>query len=108
MDAVMTRFARFGKGPRSEKRGEFASVSREGIGNLPPMTTTPALHVERVLPARADLTVGEADAILEAAYLATVSDGALSDDEYEAFRTIASSLRGLAAGATHLLGDGEL
>ena len=72
------------------------------------MTTTPALHVERVLPARADLTVGEVDAILEAAYLATVADGTLSEEEYEAFRTIAGSLRGLAAGAAKPVGDAEL
>ncbi len=71
-------------------------------------TTTPALHVERVLPARADLTVGEVDAILEAAYLMTLADGHLSEDEYEAFRTLVSAMRGLAAGATKLLNDGEL
>jgi uncharacterized tellurite resistance protein B-like protein len=71
-------------------------------------TTTPALHVERVLPARADLTVGEVDAILEAAYLMTLADGHLSEEEYEAFRTLASSLRGIAAGATKLLGDADL
>ena len=108
----MTRFGRFGKrdrpGESAGDAGEIASVSRGGTGTLAAMTTTPALHVERVLPARADLTVGEVDAILEAAYLATIADGTLSEDEYEAFRTVASSLRGLAAGAASPLGDGEM
>ena len=62
------------------------------------MTETPMVHVERVLPSRADFTVGEVDAILEAAYLATAADGHLSEEEHEAFRTVASSLRQLAAG----------
>ena len=61
-------------------------------------TTTPVVHVERVLPARADLTVGEVDAILEAAFLATAADGRLSPEEYEAFRSVASTLRQIAAG----------
>jgi hypothetical protein len=60
--------------------------------------TTPAVHVERVLPARADLTVGEVDAILEAAYLATAADGHLSPEEHEAFRAVASALRHIATG----------
>jgi len=81
----MTRFGRFGKrdrpGESAGDAGEIASVSRGGTGTLAAMTTTPALHVERVLPARADLTVGEVDAILEAAYLATIADGTLSEDE---------------------------
>jgi hypothetical protein len=58
------------------------------------------VHVERVLPQRADLTVGEVDAILEAAYLATAADGHLSEEEHEAFRSVASSLRHIAAGGT--------
>ncbi|MGO8995402.1 MAG: hypothetical protein ACLQVI_18960 [Polyangiaceae bacterium] len=63
------------------------------------VTATPIVHVERVLPHRADLTVGEVDAILEAAYLATAADGNLSPEEHEAFRSVASSLRHIAAGA---------
>jgi hypothetical protein len=70
--------------------------------------TTPALHVERVLPQRADFTVGEVDAILEAAYLATVADGDLSEDEYEGFRTIVSKLRGITAGATKVVSDADM
>lgn len=61
-------------------------------------TTTPVVHVERVLPERADLTVGEVDALLEAAFLATAADGRLSPEEYEAFRSVASALRQIAAG----------
>jgi tellurite resistance protein len=59
---------------------------------------TPIVHVERVLPQQADLTVGEVDAILEAAYLATAADGVLSPEEHHAFRSVASSLRRVAAG----------
>jgi hypothetical protein len=59
---------------------------------------TPRVHVERVLPPRADFTVGEVDAILEAAYLATAADGILSVEESEAFRFVASALRHVAAG----------
>jgi len=62
------------------------------------MTTTPTVHVESVLPGRADFTVGEVDAILEAAYLATAADGVLTTEEREAFRSVASSLRQIAAG----------
>jgi tellurite resistance protein len=58
----------------------------------------PVVHVERVLPLRADFTVGEVDAILEAAYLATAADGELSPEELEAFRAVASALRHVAAG----------
>jgi tellurite resistance protein len=69
------------------------------------------LHVERVLPPRADLTNGEADAILEAAYLATAADGRLSREEHEAFRAVASSLRHIVAGGSGrpaALGDRDL
>jgi hypothetical protein len=61
-------------------------------------SSTQGVHVERVLPSRADLTVGEVDAILEAAYLATAADGQLSTEEHEAFRAVASALRHIAAG----------
>jgi hypothetical protein len=63
-------------------------------------TTTPTVHVERVLPDRADLTVGEVDSILEAAFLATAADGVLSPEEHEAFRAIASKLRRIASGVS--------
>jgi hypothetical protein len=71
-------------------------------------TTTPVVHVDRVLPSTADLTVGEVDAILEAAYLATAADGHLSEDEYEAFRAVAEKLRGIAAGTRKPLADADL
>jgi hypothetical protein len=73
---------------------------------------TPVVHVERVLPAQASLTVGEVDAILEAAYLATAADGRLTSEEHEAFRTVASLLRhiatGGAAGKQKVIGDKDL
>lgn len=72
------------------------------------MTTHPTVHVERVLPAQADFTVLEVDAILEAAYLATAADGHLSEDEYEAFRAVAEKLRGIAAGSRRPLADADL
>jgi hypothetical protein len=65
------------------------------------MSPTPSVHVDRVLPDRADLTVGEVDAILEAAYLATAADGRLSPEEHEAFRAVATSLRHIATGGAH-------
>ncbi len=71
----------------------------------------PIVHVERVLPPQADLTVGEVDAILEAAYLATAADGELSPEEHEAFRSVASALRQVAAGPTGKtkpIGDADL
>lgn len=72
----------------------------------------PIVHVERVLPPRADFTVGEVDAILEAAYLATAADGELSPEELEAFRSVASSLRHIAAGGgpgkAKVIGDRDL
>jgi hypothetical protein len=72
----------------------------------------PVVHVERVLPKRADLTVGEVDAILEAAYLATAADGELSKEEHEAFRSVASALRHVATGGgpgkAKPLGDKDL
>ena len=73
----------------------------------------PRVHVERVLPQRADLTVGEVDAILEAAYLATAADGTLSEEENEAFRFVASALRHVAAGggagaSAKVIGDKDL
>jgi hypothetical protein len=68
------------------------------------MSTTPTVHVDRVLPERADLTVGEVDAILEAAYLATAADGHLSAEEREAFRAVASGLRHIAAGGPYRAG----
>jgi hypothetical protein len=69
------------------------------------------VHVERVLPHKVDLTDGEVDALLEAAYLATAADGRLSPEEHEAFRSVASSLRHLLAGEVgkpRKLGDKEL
>jgi hypothetical protein len=75
------------------------------------MNVTPIVRVERVLPARAQFSGNEVDAILEAAYLATAADGRLSDEEYEAFRAVASTLLHVAAGGTgvpRLLGDREL
>ena len=74
----------------------------KGMISSPDMTESRDLrvHVERVLPPRADLTVGEVDAMLEAAYLATAADGVLSSEENEAFRYVASALRHVAAGAS--------
>lgn len=72
---------------------------------------TPGVHVARVLPTRADLTVGEVDAILEAAYLATAADGELTHEELEAFREVASALRHIAAGGGAVrkpIGDKDL
>jgi len=70
----------------------------------------PIVHVERVLPSQADLTVGEVDAILEAAYLATAADGELSPEEHAAFRSVASALRQVAAGSGKAkpIGDDDL
>jgi len=101
MNAVMTRFPRFAKEARAtetRKTRTETPITRGADGRLGAMTTTPALHVERVLPARADLTVGEVDAILEAAYLATAADGRLSPEEHDSFRVVASALRQIAAG----------
>jgi tellurite resistance protein len=73
--------------------------------------STPTIHVEKVLPARADFNVGEVDAILEAAYLATAADGVLTDEERESFRAVASGLRNIAtggAGAKKMIGDKDL
>jgi hypothetical protein len=72
------------------------------------MTSNPTVHVARVLPARAELTVGEVDAILEAAYLATAADGRLTNEEYEAFRAVAGRLRGIAAGESKIVSDADL
>jgi hypothetical protein len=75
------------------------------------MNVTPMVRVERVLPARAEFSRTEVDAILEAAYLATAADGRLSEEEYEAFRAVASTLRFIAAGGSGvppLLEDREL
>jgi len=73
------------------------------------MTTHPTVHVERVLPAQADFTVLEVDAILEAAYLATAADGKLTAEENEAFRAVASKLRSIAAGTpSKLISDADL
>lgn len=72
------------------------------------MTSQTTVHVERVLPPRAELTVGEVDAILEAAYLATAADGRLSPEENEAFRSVAGHLRGIAAGTVKTVSDGDL
>jgi hypothetical protein len=72
------------------------------------MTSQTTMRVERVLPARAQLTVGEVDAILEAAYLATAADGKLTAEENEAFRAVAGHLRGIAAGVTKEVSDGDL
>ena len=75
------------------------------------MATPLTVHVEKVLPGRADFSVGEVDAILEAAYLATTADGVLTDEERESFRSVASSLRHIAAGgggAKKLIGDKDL
>jgi hypothetical protein len=90
----------------------------DGNGNVTGVSAasavTPGVHVERVLPPRADLTVGEVDAILEAAYLATAADGELSAEEHEAFRAVASALRHIAAGGggaaskAKVIGDKDL
>jgi hypothetical protein len=72
------------------------------------MTQTPIVPVERVLPARASLSVSEVDAILETAYLATAADGHLTDEENEGFRAIAGKLRGLASGEAKGVSDGDL
>jgi DnaJ-domain-containing protein 1 len=72
-----------------------ASMSESHTRGTSPI---PGVHVERVLPQQADLSVGEVDAILEAAYLATAADGELSPEELEAFRSVASALRHVAAG----------
>jgi hypothetical protein len=77
----------------------FAAMSETNTP-VPAVSPFPVVHVERVLPPRASLTVGEVDAILEAAYLATAADGHLSSEEHEAFRTVASALRQIAAGGT--------
>jgi hypothetical protein len=68
------------------------------------------VRVERVLPAQANLTAGEADAILEAAYLATVADGHLSGDEEGAFRAVMARLRALtpSAGAPKPVTDTDM
>jgi tellurite resistance protein len=68
----------------------------------------PTVHVERVLPAQAQLTVGEADAILEAAYLMTAADGTIDEAETEGFRRVASRLRGLAVGSAKPVNDRDL
>ena len=72
------------------------------------MVGNPTVRVERVLPARAELTVGEVDAILEAAFLATAADGRLTKEENESFRAVAARLRGIAAGQTKAVGDADL
>ena len=60
--------------PAREKRR--ATARREGDGSS--RNDDPdEVHVESVLPGRADFTVGEVDAILEGAYLATAADGVL-------------------------------
>jgi len=81
----------------------FAAMSETDTPVPSPVPTGspfPVVHVERVLPRSASLTVGEVDAILEAAYLATAADGHLSSEEHEAFRTVASALRQIASGGT--------
>jgi hypothetical protein len=100
----MTRLAPFGKG----RDGGRLAGDEKGMVSSAPMTKTQALPVARVLPPHADLTVGEVDSILEAAYLATAADGHLSEDEYEAFRSVAERLRDIAAGAVKPLTDGDL
>jgi tellurite resistance protein len=72
------------------------------------MTSNPTVQVARVLPSRAQLTVGEVDAILEAAYLATAADGRLTPEENEAFRDVAAHLRGIAAGVAKAVSDADL
>ncbi len=53
-----------------------------------------AEQVGNVVPKQLDLTPKERDAVLEIAYLAIAADRVLNEEEVEAFRAVASKLRG--------------
>lgn len=53
----------------------------------------PRIDVSRVLGAGGDLSSAEAEAVLEIAYLSTVVDGRLSDEEIGAFASLAARLQ---------------
>jgi hypothetical protein len=53
-----------------------------------------AEQVGNVVPSNLTLTPAESDAILEIAYLAIAADRVLNEEEVEAFRAVASKLRG--------------
>jgi hypothetical protein len=53
----------------------------------------PHIDVTRVIASGVDLTPPEAEAILEIAYLSTVIDGRLSDEELASFAHLAARLR---------------
>ena len=52
-------------------------------------------QVGRIVPDKLDLTPKEREAILEIAYLAIAADRVLREEEVEAFRKVASRLRGV-------------
>jgi hypothetical protein len=56
--------------------------------------SAPHIDVSRVLPAGLDLTPAEAEAVLEIAYLSTVVDGRLTEEELLSFGQLATRLRG--------------
>jgi hypothetical protein len=53
-----------------------------------------AEQVGNIVPKQLDLSPKESDAILEIAYLAIAADRVLNEEEVEAFRAVASKLRG--------------
>jgi hypothetical protein len=57
----------------------------------------PHIDVSRVISADVHLTPAEADAILEIAYLSTVVDGRLTDEELASFAQLIVRLRGKPA-----------
>jgi hypothetical protein len=65
-----------------------------------------AQQVANVVPSKLDLSPKESDAILEIAYLAIAADRVLNEEEVEAFRAVASRLRG--DGPTSLMSEAEL
>jgi len=63
-----------------------------------------AEQVGNVVPSNLDLTPKERDAVLEIAYLSIAADRVLNEEEVEAFRAVASRLRGESAP----MGEAEL
>jgi len=55
--------------------------------------SAPHIDVTRVIAAGVDLTPAEAEAVLEIAYLSTVVDGRLTDEELASFAHLAARLR---------------
>ncbi len=62
----------------------------------------PRIDVARVLSAGGDLSNAEAEAVLEIAYLSTVVDGHLSDEEIGAFAALAARLKKTAVAGRDL------